>query len=71
MGNSKVPAIDGAKPPLRIDTMARWKHWAAISAALSSAAAENHGGEFGVHGDSDIVFCLREREFVIFTSSRV
>ena len=59
MGNDKVPAIDSAKSMSLIDSMARWENWAAIAAALSSAANENHGDEFGVHGDIDI-FCLGE-----------
>ena len=55
LGNGRVPAIAGAKPPSRIGDMAHWDHWAAIAAALSSAASENHGGEFGVHGDIDFM----------------
>ena len=52
-------AIDNVKLPWRNRSSARWEGRTSIATAVSSVVVENHGGEFGVHGD-DVVFCLRE-----------
>ena len=44
--------VGNAKSPLHIRSMARWERRTTHAAAISTVAAENHGGDFGLHGDA-------------------
>ena len=44
--------LGNAKSPLQIRSMARWERRITHAAAMSTVAAENHGGDFGLHGDA-------------------
>ena len=58
VGNALVKSNgDGsAKSPPHVGSRGRWEHRMALSAAVSPIDAENHGGEFGVHGDAIFYF---------------
>ena len=62
----KTNGDDNAKSPPHVGSRGRWEHRMALAAAVSRLAAENHGGEFGVHGDAIFYFYF---VFVIFFRS--
>ena len=72
VGNALVETNgDGiAKSPPRIRSRVDEERGMALTAAVSSLAAENHRGEFGVHGDAIFYFYVFAKFFDLFRGYR-
>ena len=48
------------KSPPHVGSTGRWEWCMHLAAAVLSVVAEDHGGEFGVHGEIIFCVCLHE-----------